>query len=452
MNENKKTIIYAAIAVVLLVLAIFSSPDKITPEAFLDQGEVFFPDFIDPNEATTLEVIGFDEATGMPKPFKVTFKHNRWTIPSHHDYPADAKNRLARTAAGIIDIKKEEFRTDNVSDHEACGVIDPLEEVASSSGRGQRVTIKGESDRVLADLIIGSPIPARRNFCYVRLPNQSRVYAAQVDVDLSTKFQDWIDTDLLRLVRFKINQIILKDYSIDERTGRVEGRDNLVLSKKDAIWTANRMSKNQVVDSAAVNNLLNSLTGLNIVGVRPKPPGLSANLKVSSGSAELTQTDLMSLQDKGFYLSRDGQLLSNEGELQVITTDGVLYTLRFGEVVYGSGLAVTAGGEVGTQNDKAQAEENRYLFITADFDQGFFKEPPKPEDTSFATKADSLWTDQDRLNKESHDKHNEWARKVQSGRQIAEELTARFADWYYVISSESYDKIDLTRADLVVAK
>jgi hypothetical protein len=44
----------------------------VTPSAFSDIGEAFFPNFQDPNTATTLEVIEFDEGTAAAKPFKVT--------------------------------------------------------------------------------------------------------------------------------------------------------------------------------------------------------------------------------------------------------------------------------------------------------------------------------------------------------------------------------------------
>ncbi len=445
MNENKKTIIYASIAVVLLILAIFSSPGRITPEAFLDQGDMFFPGFTDPNEATTLEVMDFDEATGTARPFKVTFKNNRWTIPSHNDYPADAKDRLARTAAGVIDIKKDEFRTDKVSEHELCGVVDPLDETAGTSGRGQRITIKGESDVVLADIIVGKEIEMRRNYRYVRIPGQNRVYSAQMDIDLSTSFQDWIETDLLKLTKNKIESVVLKDYSINERTLSVESRDNVFLSLKDGVWS----TKSGKVDSTATDSLLSSLEALSIVGVRPKPDGLSANLKVNSDKTDLTQNDVMSLRNKGFYLSRDGQLLSNEGELQVMTSDGIMYTLRFGEVVYGSGLAVSAGGDQNTQRGNKESGENRYLFITADFNNDYFTEPPKPSDTAFRSKNEKDFTAADRTNKERGEVHDRWASKVMAGRQLAAELSNRFADWYYVISAESYDKIHLTRSDLV---
>ena len=69
-----------------------------------------------------------------------------WTIPSHRDYPADGMDRLSKTAAGVIGIKKDEFRSDNPTDHEALGVIGPLDEIETSlKGRGQRVTIKGKN-------------------------------------------------------------------------------------------------------------------------------------------------------------------------------------------------------------------------------------------------------------------------------------------------------------------
>jgi hypothetical protein len=158
MDETKKTIYFVAAAVILAAVAFIMAPERLTPDAFLDQGETFFPEFTDPNEATTLEVITYDEATGSTTPFKVTYDGGRWTIPSHHNYPADAKDRLAKTAASVIDLKKDDFRSANVSDHAACGVLDPLDETAGLSGRGQRITIKGEGGKLLADLIVGKAV------------------------------------------------------------------------------------------------------------------------------------------------------------------------------------------------------------------------------------------------------------------------------------------------------
>ena len=67
MNETKKTIYFAAAAVVLALVAFIMAPKRLTPDAFLDQGEAFFTEFTDPNEANTLEVITFDESTGSAR-------------------------------------------------------------------------------------------------------------------------------------------------------------------------------------------------------------------------------------------------------------------------------------------------------------------------------------------------------------------------------------------------
>jgi len=452
MDENRKTIYFAGAAVVLALIAIILAPGRITPTAFLDQGEPFFPEFTDPNEAATLEVIRFNEETGQAQPFKVTFTGGRWTIPSHHDYPADAEDRLAKTAAGVIGIKKDDFRTDDPSDHKRCGVIDPLDDAAVGlTGRGQRVTLKNKTGDVLADFIVGNAVEGREGFRFVRVPGQKRVYAARMDVDLSTDFKDWINTDLLEVNKSAIDKVVLLDYSINERTLRIDQRDNLILTKDGNSWQANNMKPSQQVDSAKMQAFLNAIDSLSVVGVRPKPEGLSQNLKQSGDGVELSAGDRLSLQNKGFFLTREGELKSNEGELQVHSADGVVYTMRFGEVLYGSGMAVSAGTEEGDEEQTGQAE-NRYLFITTMFDESLFPEPPQPTNMEFMAKPDSLITDDDREQKRIFNEHESWQRKVDRGRKKSDDLNARFADWYYVISSESFEKLNLGRKDLVVKK
>jgi hypothetical protein len=451
MSQMRKTLIFCAVAVVLAALAFLTAPRKVTPEAFRDQGQPFFPQFTDPNAARTLEVIGFDEQTGSAVPFKVTYEKGAWIIPSHHNYPADAKDRLAKTAAGIMEIKKDDFRTDNVSDHEACGVVDPLDtEGASFAGRGQRVTIKGENDVVLADLIIGKPVAGREGMRFVRLPGQKRVYASRVNADISTKFGDWIDADLLQVSKDDLDNIVLKDYSINERTGKVDERDRIVLEKHGE-WAIPGMRKDEEIAPSKLNDLLGALDALKIEGVRPKPEGLSASLTRDSEKLTINTSDVVSLQNMGYFFSRDGRLLSNEGEVQARTKDGLTYTLRFGEVVYGTGLAVTAGTSEGAQG-KGGPGENRYLFITVNFDRSFLPEPANAPNTGFLSKPDSLWTDQDRVNQKIYNAHREWADRVSATEKRAAELNARFAKWYYVISASSFEKLRPSRSDLVQKK
>ena len=451
MDETKKTMVIAASAIILAVIAFLISPGRITPEAFMDQGEKFFPDFTDPNTAQTLEVIEYNGNTGAAKAFKVTYEKGRWVIPSHHNYPADAQDRLAQTAAGIIEMRKDDFRTDNVTEHKGLGVIDPLDESASDiDGRGKRITIKDADNNILADLIVGHQVEDKDGFRFVRRPGQKRVYAAKMDFEVSNNFADWIETDLLQVEKDKIDKLTLFDYSINERTRQIDERDQLVLTLKDTLWSANRMQASQKVDKTKMNNLLGAIDVLSIVGIRPKPEGLSRNLKrITKGEKKLSTEEVLSLQSKGFYFTPDGDLKSNEGEMSVHTSEGIVYTLRFGEVLYGSGMAVTAGTETGDETG-ASSSENRYLFITTEFDPSVYKEPPKASSTEFLKKADSLLTDFDKNQKAIYDKHKGWEREVEQARLKSEVLNARFADWYYVITAENFDKLNQSRSDLMV--
>lgn len=453
MSQTRKTLIIGGAGLLLLAVAFATAPRPSTPDDFSDRGETFFPDFTDPNAATTLEVVDFSEETAAARPFKVTFHNGRWTIPSHFDYPADGKDRLAKTAAGLIGLKKDDFRSSNLADQEACGVVDPLDEKASTlKGRGKRVTIKNKDGQVLADLIFGKKLDGHPDYRFVRVPGQNRIYVTHTDLDISTKFTDWIEKDLLLVDPDKIRQVTLRDYSIDERRGAIDQHDVLDLTRSGGKWTANRMRANQEVDSAKMGQLTRAVDGLTIVDVRTKPPGLTEDLKRSGGKVPLSRENAVALQNKGYYFTRDGSLVSNEGELEVASAEGVRYLLRFGEIVASSADESSPGGEREAASEKNKSE-NRYLFITTSFDKSLLdKEPPQAKDRGFEKKAKDKWTNQDRENQAIQAKHDDWEKKLEEGRKKAQDLNERFAGWYYVISGDSFDKIHVKRSDLVKAK
>ncbi len=420
MSELKITQRIAGAAIVLGLLAFATAPGRVAPDAFFDVGEPFFPEFTDPEAAATLEVIEFDENTASATPFKVTNRDGLWTIPSHHDYPADGEERLANAAADVISVIKDDFRSDNVADHDALGVVDPTDEtVGTLQGRGTRVTFRDPAERVLADLVVGRAVPGRPGLRFVRVPDQTRVYTARFEADISTAFEDWIETNLLEVERDQVQQITLNEYFIDEQTLSVVRRGEFVLTRNEEDgWDANELPEGQEVDTVQVNLLVGAVMTMNIAGVRPKPPGLSGNVREAFEAGQINQADVRTLTSRGFYPTAEGGLLSNDGELLVRTNEGVLYTLRFGEIVYGRGDAVAVGDET-SDDEETGSGENRYVFITADFDEAALPEPD-------AADADA---------------HASWERRVSEGREKAEQLAARFANWYYVIDAGSYGRI-----------
>ena len=55
----------------------------------------------------------------------------------------DVGDRLVKTAAALMDVKKDQVRSDSPLDHARYGVIDPLDQkVAGLAGRGKRVTLR----------------------------------------------------------------------------------------------------------------------------------------------------------------------------------------------------------------------------------------------------------------------------------------------------------------------
>ena len=448
--ELRRTQTIAGAALLLTVLAAVSAPRNPEPSDFVDLGERFFPSFEDPEEAMSLEIIEFDEATAEAIPFRVQNENGIWTIPSHHDYPADGQDRLAQTAAGVMLLEKDDFRSENVADHSALGVVDPLDEGAVSLiGRGRRVTVKASGDRVLADLVIGRQAPDREGSYFVRVPGQKRVYVSQLGVDISAQFGDWIERDLLLMDRNRVDEAVLEDYTINERTLQVDRRGRLALSKVEGEWTAEGLGSGEEVDSFGVNELLRSADELEIVGVRPKPEGIAGTL--TGDVAGVSNADILSLQSRGYYLTQGGSLLSNEGEVRLETDEGIRYTLRFGEVVYGRDEDVSAGSEGEDMEPAASSgpAENRYLFVTAEFRPERFPEPPRPANRDYQDKPSDELTDADRENRDRARAWDRWEDDVEKGRELEETLTRRFADWYYVISQDSFENIRKTREDLV---
>lgn len=467
MNEATKTGIYVVAAIVLLVIAKFvTGSSNVELAQFSDQGEPFYEEFTDPLTARSLEVVQYDEQTGTLHPFKVQVTDGRWSIPSHYDYPADGEDRLATTAASFIDLKKDVVQSDRLQDHETLGVIDPLDDKNPTlTGRGTRVMLRDEARGVLADYIIGRKMDARPGFRYVRLPGKKRTYAVEMDVDLSTTFADWIDTRLLDLQAFNIKSATIRDYRVDEQTGSVDVKGTVNLSKDDSnTWQLQDPPPGRELDPAKVNQMTTALSQLKITGVRPKPAGLTGDLRLGEG-LQLDLSDQLSLQSKGFFVSRDGQLLSNEGELLVAMKDGVRYTLRFGEVLVGEGLEVSAGlndAEPTQENEtdptgQTTGAENRYLFVTAQFDESLLGPVPQPPakfespeaeaegdaDGPLAPEDDPAMTDDEfkAAQAEYEQQLEQWQAKAAAGREKVKLANQRFAPWYYVISAGDFAKV-----------
>jgi hypothetical protein len=490
MTELAKTWTFVAVALVLTGAAVVSTRDRSTRnETFNDQGQPFFSDFKDPLACTDLEVVAFQPSMATASRFRVMFKDNKWVIPSHYDYPADAKDRLSKTAAAVMDLTKDSIRSDRVEDQEEMGVIDPLDtKTTTLKGRGKRITLRDASEKVLADFVIGNEIKDRSGQRFVRVPGQKRTYGVKLKAEPSTRFADWIETNLLKLEANKIRKIEFDNYKVNLEQGYQRG-EVLDIERKDSSgpWTMAGLSADQELDSDKLRTLSDALADLKIVGVRTKPAGLTRDLKKSdSEGIKLTASTVASLQSKGFYMTKDGRLLSNQGDVRVYTDEGVVYTLRFGEVFFGTGDELTAGapddaekkGDTKDAKDKTKKSEgtteNRYVMVTVSFDPELIAKPKaeddkdKEKDKPAAKPGEPLTVPADPFapnpndpkylaeQKEAKEKaerdQKDYEKKIADGKKRAQELTDRFAAWYYLTPGDSFRSINLDRTALVRPK
>ncbi|TWW12351.1 hypothetical protein E3A20_01900 [Planctomyces bekefii] len=418
MNSTKRTLMFLGTAGGSLLLAVLvnlaSAPKSV--DGFSEVGQEFFPDFLDPLKATELSVAKFDTEQKEKQSFSVK-KNDQgfWVIPSHHDYPAEAAERLARTAASMIGIRKVAVQSRSKEDWGRYGVQNPEAEAATGADgkdpRGTRLSLKDGSGNGLVDLIVGRAVEGRDSHYYVRQPDKNTVFIAKMTVDLSTKFADWIEPDLLKVNQPDITRILVNRYSVDEQQGTINQGEvlDLVKDRTAGKWGLDGLNTEaEQVKEATVTDLVRNLDQLKIVGVRPKPQGLNADLTVSE---EVSQNPLLrqvlqaDMQRQGYFVARGPQnsvqLVSNEGELIAGTSNGVRYTLYFGEIARGTAKDI----EVGLKSDAAAAENpeaakegadgkaaesepaaadgpekgpRRYLLVKVDYDEGLLG--PKPEE------------------------------------------------------------------------
>jgi hypothetical protein len=278
------------------------------------------------------------------------------------------------------------------------------------------------------------------------------------------------------------------------------------LEYKNKAFKPRAMLPDEEVDSAKLNELKTALDDLKIVDVERKPAAVPPDLRFKEG--QLVEDILRSLEERGFYPAPDEergpdcvQLLSNKGDVRLQLTDGACYVLRFGETT-----GDTSSTAKKPAKDKAKEEKkdeaapgmNRYLFVMAEFNPAALPKPvmeplpqePKPEAKKpEETKAGEKKTDEkkpdekkvdekkddkkdakaepvkkteppkvdikaeiERITKENKRKQEEYDGKLAAGKKHVDDLNARFAPWYYVISDDVYRKIHLSREQIVKKK
>ena len=390
MNENSKTLslIIAAVAVLCLAFVTRPAPPAAVNAAVV--GKSLFPSLDDPTKAKRMKIVTFDEATSQPREFEVAQVNGVWSLPSHKNYPADAKEQFAAAASALFDLKVLGTVGGKGTQEEQAlyGVLEPKpgEDQFGEHGIGKLVVVEDENAKPLARLIIGKQdksnkpdemgMAGQSQLRFVRIPGQDQVYRVQMAADkFSTNFADWIETDLLKMSSWDISDVKLRDYSVVDTMTRAGEINTILDQRSDADLTFDdktqkwnlkdlvnykdekpkvvKLADDEELNSIKLNDLKNALGQLKIIDVARKPTEMSANLKADKDF--ITDADsLRDLKRHGFRPVPVGDsydIVSNDGEAVVSMKDGVEYVLRFGAVA-----GIDTGADDGKKADAKTAD------------------------------------------------------------------------------------------------
>ena len=131
-----------------------------------------------------------------------------WSIPEKGGYPADIED-LRALGFDLTRLSYEAPKTNNVDWHEALELVAP-----GDGGDAARITVSGEGDAVIADLLVGKRASAARLAAggldprtYIRLPGDNQTWLAKGEISAGRSAEDWLSLDVLNVARDDIKSV-----------------------------------------------------------------------------------------------------------------------------------------------------------------------------------------------------------------------------------------------------
>ena len=482
-NETKeiwKSTALGILAVVALVCWLKFQPRVPTMQPREKIGKPLFSSFNDPNQMTRIEFERIDPRTGNLQSLVLSRSGNAWLLPTMNNFPAENSDRISKIIAPLMQLSILDA-SDNTLDsgdptktdrfHRACGLLNPknfdpaFEGLPSSSkensegvnlaqGSALVVKIEGEGGESLVDLLIGNRVPessATRDARFVRFADEDVVYTVDFSGDSTqedgttefTEFPervsfeplDWIDKDLLRISRWDALYLTVRDYafSLDKTDDGIEQakvqQNGIAIFKQtpensiSRVWSLQRLLKRSSEESwinqtpispewaqnEALNDLADAIGALGIVGAIRKSEGAANCFRSLKFGVELTrQSESLAEFGFGFFDSDplnpqniNPLLVGEGGAIELNLKSGVKIVLIFGKKI----------------------DDKRACLVYSFFDRKALEE--------------------------SLDDEAEVEFQTPESQQKAELKNARFADWYYFVSEEDYQRLHFRLSEIV---
>ncbi len=401
-KEFLKSLTLGLIALVALICWIGFHPHQHSNTSEDQIGKKLSEGLNDLENVTQIQLIRIEPETGKKQDLIIKKEGTEWILPSFSGFAAENAKKLAEILTPllqltVLDTVRPPVSTEDSKGiknfHSECGVLNPSDDEfdyasardssISASGTALEVILEGEGHRILLDLLVGKRAPEssyNRDARFVRFPSEDFVYvvdflgestqeAATSSVieytnRVSFSPMDYVDSDLLRISRWDILYMTMKDYTltVQNTDDNVSYKDQvfhdfLVFKQtpdnpSSKIWSLRERytltsdgSWRQIADvdpTLANNTILNETADLigklRFADVSRKPLPLAQLFRTEKWGTELT-TQSSLLSDFGFCLlesdpvdpNRIEPILGGEGgSIELTTRSGLKIVLVFG--------------------------------------------------------------------------------------------------------------------------
>jgi len=416
--------------IVAAITAAFAAASYPWPEAVTQNAQVSKPLF--ENYETTavrgIEVIAYDAQRSDIQRMRLKRSGQNWIIPQKSGFDVTGDQRVLEVTRALNDRIVLEVNSDSQTDHVNFGVVDPSDVgvTTARSRLGTKLVLTDRDKKTIANIIVGDQIKNSPGKYYVRIPGKPTIYAIEFDKEmLTTDFAQWVDPNLLKLPidassglgvsgfsvnRHRTDQKTKKEQPLYKASFEIIGQQKLNIT---ALSIGGKEIESEDFSSALPNGFtesaVRSLFTLKPNDVEKQNKAVIEFLEQSEKGDD--EKIISQLAERGFnytgFENGGHRFTGTNGELSIVRSDGVRFTLVVGE------LANRIGGE--------SLSLLYQSIVTAELDPQAFPEIPEIESKAEADQKVYLR------------KVKERDEQMTAARQQVEQINRTHREWIYIL-------------------
>lgn len=348
--------------IVAALTAAFAAASYPWPEAVTQNAQVSKPLFenYETSAVRGIEVIAYDSDRSDIERIRLKRSGQNWVIPQKSGFDVTGDQRVLEVTRALNDRTVLEVNSDSQTDHVNFGVVDPSDVgvTTARSRLGTKLVLSDRDKKTIAHIIVGDQVKNSPGKYYVRVPGKPTIYTIEFDKGiLTTDFTQWVDPNLLKLPVDASDGLAISGFSINRhRNDRNTNKDEPLYQATYKITDQQALeivslsisgdeSKSEDLGSALPRGFAESIAR-SFFSLKPSDVEKQnkAVIEFLEQSKEGEDEKLVSqLAERGFiyagYENGGHRFSGTNGELSILRSDGVKFTLVVGE------LANRIGGE-----------------------------------------------------------------------------------------------------------